>query len=169
MKPPYPKIFRTGTAVPLLLTVSALLLSSASLMAAPNRAARKDIPETGPKDRICFAMYTTHASILKMNVQFYPLLDSESRQVVLEIKRQGNWEKVGETEVLEDGHGYDDGLKIWLAQFRVEGGRLHRTQQGAAVQPQGFQRWPLYLADCARFLGRRAGIQEAKPDSHRRW
>ncbi|MAS97110.1 MAG: hypothetical protein CMO55_28295 [Verrucomicrobiales bacterium] len=65
-----------------------------------------------PRDEvIAFALYTCDQDILKLSAQLYPLFDDESREVVLELKKDGNWEKVGTEEVVYPG---------WSAHFRVE-------------------------------------------------
>ena len=68
------------------------------------------IPEV-PRDKvICFALYTVHNKTLKLTAQFYPLKEGESRKARLEIKRAGEWIKVGDTNIIERG---------WTAPFRV--------------------------------------------------
>tara|TARA_Y100001960_G_scaffold115103_1_gene123275 strand:- start:1105 stop:2937 length:1833 start_codon:yes stop_codon:yes gene_type:complete len=68
------------------------------------------IPEV-PRDKvICFALYTVHNKTLKLTAQFYPLKEGESRKARLEIKRDGEWIKVGDTNIIERG---------WTAPFRV--------------------------------------------------
>ncbi|MCA9231208.1 MAG: hypothetical protein KDA57_11180 [Planctomycetales bacterium] len=69
------------------------------------------IPDV-PRDQIiCFALYTVQHNILKLSAQFYPLLDSEERNAVLEIKQDNQWQTVARSEIDSAG---------WLATFRVE-------------------------------------------------
>lgn len=66
-----------------------------------------------PRDQvICFALYTVQDQVLKLSAQFYPLLEGETRDVELQIQRDGKWSRVAATKVEELG---------WLATFRVEG------------------------------------------------
>src|SRR5436190_20776492 len=69
------------------------------------------IPDV-PRDQIiCFALYTTHKATLKLSAFFYPLKDGEERKAVLEVRRDGAWQKVAEAPVEEMG---------WMSLFRVE-------------------------------------------------
>jgi len=61
---------------------------------------------------LAFALYTTSAEELKLSAQLYPLLPEESREVTLEIERNGTWEKIATEEVVELG---------WSAHFRIQG------------------------------------------------
>jgi len=70
------------------------------------------IPEVPRDQLICFCLYTTHQSVLKLNVQSYPLKEGEPRVFRLELKRDGGeWMKFGEQPVDETG---------WSTVFRVE-------------------------------------------------
>ncbi len=75
------------------------------------RGALLAIPEVEAKDIICFALYTVHDGTLKLTAQLYPIPEGATREVRLEIERDGNWEEVARTEVIERG---------WTAPFRVE-------------------------------------------------
>jgi len=68
------------------------------------------IPEVTRDQVICFALYTVHNKTLKLTAQFYPLKEGEPREARLEIKRDGEWIKVGDTNIIERG---------WTAPFRV--------------------------------------------------
>ena len=69
------------------------------------------IPEV-PRDQvICFALYTVQDQVLKLSAQLYPLLEGESREVHLEINRNGVWQSIATEKVDELG---------WMATFRVE-------------------------------------------------
>jgi len=69
------------------------------------------VPEVSRDKVICFALYTVQNNILKLTAQLYPLEPAESRNVRLEIKQQGKWKQIAETQVIEQG---------WTAPFRVE-------------------------------------------------
>jgi hypothetical protein len=70
-----------------------------------------EIPEVSRDKVICFALYTVHNNILKMTAQLYPLEEGEDRIVRLEIKQNGGWKQIAQTQVVERG---------WTAVFRVE-------------------------------------------------
>jgi hypothetical protein len=83
------------------------------------------IPAVEKKDSICFALYTTRNNTLKMLAQLYPLADSDSRDISLQIMKNGQWETVAKTKIREDSYGMDskhdpDNSKAWNALFRVE-------------------------------------------------
>jgi hypothetical protein len=78
------------------------------------------IPELSPKDRICFAMYTVQDGVLKMTVQLYPLQADESRTATLDLKQDGQWKRVSETQITENEYGNKEGDRTWTAHFRVE-------------------------------------------------
>ena len=94
-----------------------LALFCAVLMLAPaanaqnRRRAVLTIPEVAKKDIICFALYTVHNKTLKLTAQLYPLEDSDTKTVRLEIQREGKWVEVAKTTAIERG---------WTAPFRVE-------------------------------------------------
>jgi len=69
------------------------------------------IPEVAKKDLICFALYTVHNKTLKLTAQLYPLDKDDSREVRLEIQKDGKWVEVAKTNVIERG---------WTAPLRVE-------------------------------------------------
>jgi hypothetical protein len=71
------------------------------------------IPEVPRNELICFCLYTTHNSVLKLTAILYPLQDGEDRAVTLEIRRGGNdqWRPAAEAVVNPTG---------WTATFRVE-------------------------------------------------
>lgn len=65
-----------------------------------------------PEDEvICFVLYTVHDDTLKLTAQLYELDPDADRTVRLEIKEDGEWTQIAETEVVEAG---------WTALFRVE-------------------------------------------------
>ncbi len=66
-----------------------------------------------PRDQVVvFAIYLHSGGVLKMSAQLYPLKPGESREVRLELFRDGQWKEAATTQVLYPG---------WDAHFRVEG------------------------------------------------
>ncbi|NWK57547.1 hypothetical protein HW115_18155 [Verrucomicrobiaceae bacterium N1E253] len=67
---------------------------------------------TLPREKaMAFALYTHHEGVLKMTGQCFPLLPKEPKSVVLELKRDGKWQKADEQAVVFPG---------WSVHFRVE-------------------------------------------------
>jgi hypothetical protein len=60
---------------------------------------------------ICFGMYTVQNGVMKMTAQLFPLYPKESREVNLELKKNGKWKKVATEKVNDIG---------WSTLFRVE-------------------------------------------------
>ena len=81
----------------------------------PIRIIRKNekltIPDVPRDEVICFALYTVQDQILKLSAQLYPLLQDESRDVHLEVEREGRWTRIATAQADDEG---------WLATFRVE-------------------------------------------------
>ncbi|WP_298369291.1 alkaline phosphatase D family protein [uncultured Lutibacter sp.] len=63
------------------------------------------------KNKICFALYTVHENTLKMTAQFYPIKNYDPFRATLQIKNNGNWENVQESEIHYPGY---------TAHFRIE-------------------------------------------------
>ena len=64
-----------------------------------------------PREQVvCFGIYTVHDRILKLTAQLYPLYPEESREVRLEIERNGAWEEIARQKVNDLG---------WSTTFRV--------------------------------------------------
>ncbi len=94
----------------------AALMMSGAVDAQQNKKKKKGrailaIPEVGKKDIICFALYTVHDKTLKLTAQLYPIPEGETKEVRLEIERDGKWVEVAKTTAIEPG---------WTAPFRVE-------------------------------------------------
>lgn len=65
-----------------------------------------------PRDEvICFGIYTTQNNILKLSAQLFPLYPEESREVRLELRKNGTWQQVAVEKVNDIG---------WSALFRIE-------------------------------------------------
>jgi len=90
-----------------------LLAAGVVFSTAAVRAARPnlDIPKVSADEVICFALYTVDDGVLKLTAQLYPLPDDATHTVRLEVKRDGKWEEVARTEIVNPG---------WTAPFRVE-------------------------------------------------
>jgi len=69
------------------------------------------IPDVARDKVIGFALYTTDKGMLKLSAQLYPLQESESREVQLEIMDDGQWQKIATSVSRWNG---------WLATFRIE-------------------------------------------------
>lgn len=63
------------------------------------------------EDVIAFGIYTVSESTLKLSAQLFPLYPEESREVSLQIRKEGEWSTIKTAKVNELG---------WSALFRVE-------------------------------------------------
>ena len=104
------KFIKWFTLPVLLLLIAGVAVSQQKNQKRKGRATLS-IPKVEKKDLICFALYTVHNNTLKLTAQLYPLADTDSRTVGLEIMRDGKWVEVARTEAIERG---------WTAPFRVE-------------------------------------------------
>lgn len=78
----------------------------------PKKAANAPPPMDVPRDQVvAFALYTHDRGVLKLTAQLYPLRPGESREAVLEFKRDGEWVEALKAKVEYPG---------WSAHFRVE-------------------------------------------------
>ncbi|HIQ22572.1 MAG TPA: hypothetical protein EYH34_15210, partial [Planctomycetes bacterium] len=94
------------------------------------------IPRVSKGQVICFALYSVHNNVLKLTAQLYPLEESDPRIVRLEVKRNGRWEQVAVTEIVNPG---------WTAPFRVEPWDMsqevpYRVRHGASAVYEGIIR-----------------------------
>ncbi len=130
---------------------SILLATLGCAWALTANAARANvaIPQVSKEDRIGFALYTVHNRVLKMTVQFYPLLDDESRTANLRVRDGGEWAEVARTTITEIEYGNKNADKTWTAHFRVENwdstrDRLYQVTalDGAAVYEGRIRRDP---------------------------
>jgi len=60
---------------------------------------------------ICFGIYTTQNKVMKMSAQLFPLYPYETREVRLELKKNGKWKEIAKAKVNDIG---------WSALFRIE-------------------------------------------------
>ena len=64
-----------------------------------------------PRDQVVgFGIYTVHDRVLKLSAQLYPLYPEETREVRLEVKRDGEWKEIAHENVNDLG---------WSATFRI--------------------------------------------------
>ena len=64
-----------------------------------------------PRDEVvAFGIYTVHKGVLKLSAQLYPLYPKETREVRLEIQKDGAWTEIGKKNVEDLG---------WCASFRI--------------------------------------------------
>jgi len=74
--------------------------------------AKKIVDVDVPRDQvICFGIYTTQNKVMKMSAQLFPLYPNETREVRLELKKNGKWVEVAKAKVNDLG---------WSALFRIE-------------------------------------------------
>ncbi|MBG31121.1 MAG: hypothetical protein CMI31_14150 [Opitutae bacterium] len=113
-----------------------LLAATITLVGQKKRIDPLAIPEVTRDKVICFALYTVHEKTLKLTAQLYPLKEGEPRKARLEIKQDGKWKQVDETDVIERG---------WTAPFRVENwddtkDTTYRVRHGAKATYEGLVR-----------------------------
>lgn len=95
-------------------------------------------PMVEKKDQICFAMYTVHGGTLKMTVQLYPLADGDSRDIALEVEKDGKWTPIATGEVREELYGSPTpDTKTWNVLFQVENWNHRRDWKYQVVALDG--------------------------------
>lgn len=122
----------------LLLSGLVLLFAATPVLGQQKKKKRRgravlSIPEVQRSEIICFALYTVHDDTLKLTAQLYPLQSGDSKTVRLEIQRDGKWEEVARTKVIQPG---------WTAPFRVENwddtqSHRYRVRHGKEAQYTG--------------------------------
>lgn len=105
------RIFRTLGLLALIGAVAAGLIIGIGVVRRRLRNPPWKITQMPPDQVICFTLYTVHDGVLKMTAQLYELPAEADRTVRLQIKEDGQWTQIAETEVIEAG---------WTAHFRVE-------------------------------------------------
>lgn len=64
-----------------------------------------------PREQVvCFGIYTVHDRVLKLSAQLYPLYPAETREVRLEVRKDGEWTEIARQNVEELG---------WSTTFRI--------------------------------------------------
>ncbi|PHR99382.1 MAG: hypothetical protein COA78_25080 [Blastopirellula sp.] len=101
---------------------SGLIFTITLLCCSNSWAQRKGlvIPKVEKKDSICFALYTVEKGTLKLMAQLYPLADDDSRDLELQIQKDGKWQTVAKSKVREDLYDSPPGAKAWNSLLRVE-------------------------------------------------
>ncbi len=92
------------------------------------KGGKPTIPHVARDKVICFALYTVQNHVLKLSAQLYPLQQDESREVTLEIQRDGQWKLIATAKADERG---------WLAVFRVEDWDTSRDVPYRVTHPGG--------------------------------
>lgn len=65
-----------------------------------------------PREQVvCFGIYTVQNRVLKVSAQLYPLYPEETREVRLEIQKDGEWKEIARQKVNDLG---------WSTSFRIE-------------------------------------------------
>jgi hypothetical protein len=76
------------------------------------RPANEIIDLKVPREQVvCFGIYTVHNRILKLTAQLYPLYPDETREVRLEIEKDGKWTEIARQKVNDLG---------WSTTIRIE-------------------------------------------------
>lgn len=94
----------------------------------------KDSPLIVPRDQVvAFALYTHDHGTLKLSAQLYPLMPDESKEVRLELQKDGAWMQAAAEDVVFPG---------WSAHFRIDNwdNRLdvpYRVRHGEAAVFEG--------------------------------
>jgi hypothetical protein len=114
------KMRRNVLLVMLVLVGASTGLQSASAKkekAGTERAVNLDVP----RDQvIAAALYTVHDNTLKLNAQLFPLKPDESRDVRLELEKEGKWQEVASVKICENEYKNERGDQSWTALFRIE-------------------------------------------------
>ncbi|MBK1833494.1 metallophosphoesterase family protein [Roseibacillus ishigakijimensis] len=90
-----------------------------------------------PRDEVvAFGIYTTHQGVLKLSAQLYPLYPEETREVRLEVEREGQWVEIARQEVNDLG---------WCTSFRIADWEMtkdvkYRLRHGAKASFEGLIR-----------------------------
>ncbi|MFC2156506.1 hypothetical protein ACFLT9_01585 [Acidobacteriota bacterium] len=72
-----------------------------------------DIPKVSREEKICFSLYTVHNGILKLTAQLYPLHSGDRFEVFLDIKKDGDWERISRADVQYPGYAATFRVKNW--------------------------------------------------------
>jgi hypothetical protein len=90
-----------------------------------------------PRDEvICFGIYTVHDWVLKLSAQLYPLYPKETREVRLEVKRDGDWKEIAKQEVNDLGWSTTFRIPEWDDSANVE----YRLRHGEKATFEGLIR-----------------------------
>ncbi len=148
------------------LDVLALLLLCILGVAAPANAG-------SGKTGTCFVLYTVQDGVLKLTAQLYPLEESDSREVFLEVREGDVWARVEKAVVRENPYSSPKGARSWTAHFRVgdwDHSRDHRYRvvalDGKSVYEGLIRRDPVDKTEIvvAAFTGNSNSDKRLKPD-----
>jgi hypothetical protein len=90
-----------------------------------------------PRDEvICFGIYTVHDRVLKLSAQLYPLYPKETREVRLEVERDGAWKEIAKQEVNDLGWSTTFRIPEWDDSANVE----YRLRHGEKATFEGLIR-----------------------------
>ncbi|MBM4000125.1 MAG: hypothetical protein FJ297_11415 [Planctomycetes bacterium] len=133
-----------------------------------------DLANVPSRDAIAFCLYTTHADVLKLTAQLYPLADGVDREVRLQVHTDDGWIDVARTPVSEAPYGFpQQELRRWTAHFRVQPWDTSRDQRyrvvaaGGAAEYEGrIRRDPVDKDEIvvAAFTGNSSQDRRLKPD-----
>jgi phosphodiesterase/alkaline phosphatase D-like protein len=126
------------------------------------------------EEAIGFCLYTTHAGVLKLTAQLYPLADGVERTVVLHVREGEDWKEIAKTLVSEEPYGFpQQDIKRWTAHFRITDWDMTRdfdyrvTAAGGAARYEGrIRRDPVDKDEIvvAAFTGNSSRDRRLKPD-----
>ena len=125
----------------LLIVLVAVVMVGLGFAAKKKKKPDEQEPATENTGKICFAMYTVHHRVLKLTAQLYPLNDQQSRDVCLEIEKDGQWQKVAQGKVRENSYRSGN-AKAWNILFRVENWDHSRDWNYRVVALEGQNIYP---------------------------
>lgn len=126
------------------------------------------------EDAIAFCLYTTHAGVLKMTAQLYPLARGVDRMVTLQARENDRWVDLAAKQVSEEFYGDPQGeIRRWTAHFRVAPWDMTRdvayrvvAAGGKATYEGTIRRDPIEKDEIvvAAFTGNSSRDRRLKPD-----
>ncbi len=125
------------------------------------------------KQGVCFVLYTVQDGVLKLTSQLYPLAETDSREVHLEVRGDEAWSRVATAQVRENPYSAPEGARSWTAHFRVSDwdhakDRRYRVVSlgGRSVYEGKVRRDPVDKAEIvvAAFTGNSNADKRLKPD-----
>lgn len=90
-----------------------------------------------PRDQVvAFGIYTVHGGVLKLSAQLYPLYPDETREVRLEVEKDGGWTEVARQKVHDLGWSTCFRIEKWDASTNVK----YRLRHGEKAMFEGLIR-----------------------------
>ncbi|MGL4400359.1 MAG: hypothetical protein ACRCXD_10860, partial [Luteolibacter sp.] len=84
-----------------------------------------------PRDQVlCFGIYTVSHKTLKLTAQLFPLYPQETREVRLEIEKDGEWIEIGKKNVNDLGWSTTFRIENWDDSVNVKYRLLHGEKAG---------------------------------------